>query len=278
MARSPPTRAPFDYDRPTIHARPAAAAAADDDFSALLNQYQKQEKKVLKREPAHRPDPKSVGGSAGAIQKKAKKQAKRNKRRKLQREEMLANAGAGPSATMPKTAAAESTAAPTTGQDAPLASLLPGLTSDLALLAALTNSLAGSGAVPPGSLPAAPTAPINLSSTVLSDSPAAPPAASTPTPVQTSAPVDPRLRLQQAPAPSPRPTPPSGPLNRAPPHPAPAPSKLSTVLCRYAKTNSCGKGNLCPFSHDLKLETCRFFAERGYCRQGDQCPYSHVRP
>ncbi|KAJ1974542.1 hypothetical protein H4R34_004681 [Dimargaris verticillata] len=51
--------------------------------------------------------------------------------------------------------------------------------------------------------------------------------------------------------------------------------KKVPVLCRYVKTNSCGKGDLCPFSHDLKSEKCIFYFERGGCRKGHNCPYSH---
>ncbi|KAI9593163.1 hypothetical protein BDF19DRAFT_448776 [Syncephalis fuscata] len=55
-------------------------------------------------------------------------------------------------------------------------------------------------------------------------------------------------------------------------------SNKPAELCRYFKSGSCGKGLWCTFSHDLKLEPCFFFAQRGYCAAGDECRFSHVAP
>ncbi|RUS30785.1 hypothetical protein BC938DRAFT_478955 [Jimgerdemannia flammicorona] len=46
-------------------------------------------------------------------------------------------------------------------------------------------------------------------------------------------------------------------------------------VCKFFKSNSCGKGVLCPFEHNLKLEPCMFYHMRGYCNAADACPYSH---
>ncbi|KAJ1649784.1 nuclear fragile X mental retardation protein interacting protein 1 [Dispira simplex] len=100
--------------------------------------------------------------------------------------------------------------------------------------------------------------------------------ASMPTSVPASAPVPSSAPSKPASAHSKsyaRPSPP--PRHRNPPN-RPPPKKINAV-CRYFKTNSCGKGDLCQFSHDLKLEKCRFYLEKGYCRRGNQCPYSHSK-
>ena len=47
------------------------------------------------------------------------------------------------------------------------------------------------------------------------------------------------------------------------------------IVCRYFKSGSCGKGNQCPFSHNLKQEMCYFFQNRGNCSKGNDCPFSH---
>ncbi|KAJ1912219.1 hypothetical protein H4219_005684 [Mycoemilia scoparia] len=48
------------------------------------------------------------------------------------------------------------------------------------------------------------------------------------------------------------------------------------IVCKYFKSGSCGKGSLCPFSHNLKLEPCHFFYNRGHCLKGDACQFSHT--
>ncbi|KAI8053223.1 hypothetical protein BDF22DRAFT_733495 [Syncephalis plumigaleata] len=55
-------------------------------------------------------------------------------------------------------------------------------------------------------------------------------------------------------------------------------TKKSVEFCRFFKSGSCGKGLWCNFSHNLKLEPCYFYAQRGYCEAGDECRFSHVSP
>lgn len=55
---------------------------------------------------------------------------------------------------------------------------------------------------------------------------------------------------------------------------APPPPSTKKELCKYFKSESCAKGDLCTFSHDLKLETCLFFL-KGKCTLGENCKYSH---
>ncbi|CAH8300121.1 unnamed protein product, partial [Eruca vesicaria subsp. sativa] len=45
--------------------------------------------------------------------------------------------------------------------------------------------------------------------------------------------------------------------------------------CRYFATQSCMKGDDCPYDHDLSKYPCNNFVTNGFCRRGDKCLFSH---
>ncbi len=57
--------------------------------------------------------------------------------------------------------------------------------------------------------------------------------------------------------------------------PAPRINGKIQELCRFFKSGSCHKGDMCNFSHDTKLDACVFFHWKGGCQKGDTCPFSH---
>ncbi|XP_020529202.1 zinc finger CCCH domain-containing protein 7 isoform X1 [Amborella trichopoda] len=48
--------------------------------------------------------------------------------------------------------------------------------------------------------------------------------------------------------------------------------------CKYLISNSCLKGQDCPYDHDLSNYPCRVFVANGTCLKGDKCPFSHKMP
>jgi hypothetical protein len=46
-------------------------------------------------------------------------------------------------------------------------------------------------------------------------------------------------------------------------------------VCKFFKSNSCVKGDACPFVHDLSAEPCKDLFRRGRCAFGDKCKFSH---
>ncbi|RKP36955.1 hypothetical protein BJ085DRAFT_40353 [Dimargaris cristalligena] len=282
----------YDPDKP-VATRIPKNDGNDDEFSALLSRYQKQEKKVLKTEKiqdtkGHKESKFQGQKVTKAASKKGSKKDKKKQRAKALQQverERQSHQGRSASPVLGNTstsignlsATADSTAA-SAALDPNLTALLPSLANDLAILAALTQSLNGTSNGTP-SVPGAPVGSVAVPSPYPTPAPVVPTAS--------AAPSDPRLRLQQArPNPTPAITTTSQVAPTAPaanPSPSiqptmPPPAKKHNVLCRFAKFNGCGKGDYCPFSHDLKLEACKFFSEKGFCRLGDQCPFSHSRP
>ncbi|KAG0251039.1 hypothetical protein BG011_007889 [Mortierella polycephala] len=75
------------------------------------------------------------------------------------------------------------------------------------------------------------------------------------------------LKAQQAPL-RPPPPPPVIPVD-------PEEARRARGVCKYAKSGSCIKGNLCLFTHDMSEEPCSFYHLQGVCERGDQCRFGH---
>lgn len=52
-------------------------------------------------------------------------------------------------------------------------------------------------------------------------------------------------------------------------------SHILTTVCRFYKHQKCTKGQLCPYSHNLKNDACSFLYLKNGCNKGDDCPYEH---
>lgn len=48
-------------------------------------------------------------------------------------------------------------------------------------------------------------------------------------------------------------------------------------VCKFFRSGSCHKGELCTYSHDLKKDACVFYhMKRSGCNKGRDCPFSHA--
>ncbi|KAG0313628.1 hypothetical protein BGZ99_008681 [Dissophora globulifera] len=57
--------------------------------------------------------------------------------------------------------------------------------------------------------------------------------------------------------------------------PPPEEVRKARGICKFEKSGSCTKGDLCLYSHDLSGEPCTFYHLKGVCERGALCRFGH---